>query len=88
MLRRLTAARATEKRGRAYALCAFFFRHIFAAAGNLRFPLSQPQKRHIQPRRYTPFFLKIYGKTGEFKVSEAIKWVIEMMDKDYCLLMF
>jgi hypothetical protein len=27
-------------------------RHIFAVAGNLRFPLSQPQKRHIQPERY------------------------------------
>jgi hypothetical protein len=28
------------------------YRHIFAVAGNLRFPLSQPQKRHIQPERY------------------------------------
>jgi hypothetical protein len=35
-----------------YALCAFFLRHIFAVAGNLRFPLSQPQKRHMQPERY------------------------------------
>jgi hypothetical protein len=31
--------------------------HIFAVAGNLRFPLSQPQKRHKQPERYAPFFL-------------------------------
>ena len=30
------------------------YRHIFAVAGNLRFPLSQPQKRHIQPERYMP----------------------------------
>jgi len=27
-------------------------RHIFAVAGTLRVPLSQPQKRHIQPERY------------------------------------
>jgi hypothetical protein len=25
--------------------------HIFAVAGTLRIPLSQPQKRHIQPER-------------------------------------
>jgi hypothetical protein len=29
--------------------------HIFAVAGTLRVPLSQPQKRHIQPERYAPF---------------------------------
>jgi len=51
MLRRPTAARATQKRSRACALCAFLFRHIFAVAGTLRVPLSQPQKRHIQPER-------------------------------------
>jgi hypothetical protein len=28
-------------------------RHIFASPGNLRFPLSSLQKRHIQPERYT-----------------------------------
>jgi hypothetical protein len=27
--------------------------HIFAVAGTLRVPLSQPQKRHIPPERYT-----------------------------------
>jgi hypothetical protein len=52
MLRRLSAARATQKRSRACALCAFLFRHIFAVAGTLRVPLSQPQKRHIPPERY------------------------------------
>jgi hypothetical protein len=26
--------------------------HIFASSGNLRFPLSSLQKRHIQPERY------------------------------------
>ena len=47
MLRRLSAARATQKSSRACALCAFLFRHIFAIAGTLRVPSSQPQKRHI-----------------------------------------
>jgi hypothetical protein len=42
---------AYEKTQSACGLCAFFRRHIFAVAGNLRFPLSQPQKRHIQPER-------------------------------------
>jgi hypothetical protein len=46
-LRRLTAARATQNSSRAYALCAVLFRHIFAVAGTLRVPLSQPQKRRI-----------------------------------------
>jgi hypothetical protein len=41
-----------EKPQSAYGLCAVFLRHIFAVARNLRFPLSQPQKRHIQPKRY------------------------------------
>jgi hypothetical protein len=40
-----------EKKQSGYALCVFFLRHIFAVAGNLRFPLSQPQKRRIQPER-------------------------------------
>jgi hypothetical protein len=31
--------------------------HIFAVAGTLGVPLSQPQKRHIQPERYEEFFL-------------------------------
>jgi hypothetical protein len=43
-----------------YALCAVFFRHIFAVAGNLRFPLSQPQKRHIQPERYAKLRLNVF----------------------------
>jgi hypothetical protein len=36
--------------------------HIFAVAGNLRFPLSQPQKRHIQPERYVQYALKYFKK--------------------------
>ena len=41
-----------EKPQSAYGLYAVFLRHIFAVAGTLRVPLSQPQKRHIQPERY------------------------------------
>jgi hypothetical protein len=40
-----------------YTLCAFLLHHIFAVAGTLRVPLSQPQKRHIQPERYAQWFL-------------------------------
>jgi hypothetical protein len=40
----------------ACGLCAVFLRHIFANPGNLRFPLSGLQKRHIQPERYAQFF--------------------------------
>jgi hypothetical protein len=46
-----------EKPQSAYGLCAVFLRHIFAVAGNLWFPLSQPQKRHIQPERYVQWGL-------------------------------
>jgi hypothetical protein len=48
---------AYEKTQSAYGLCAFFLRHIFAVAGNLRVPLSGLQKRHIQPERYVQFAL-------------------------------
>jgi hypothetical protein len=54
-----------EKPQSAYGLCAVFLRHIFAVAGTLRVPLSQPQKRHIQPERYAQFFensVRIYKK--------------------------
>jgi hypothetical protein len=43
-----------EKPQSAYGLYGVFLRHIFAVAGTLRVPLSQPQKRHIQPERYVP----------------------------------
>jgi hypothetical protein len=36
--------------------------HIFAVAGTLRVPLSQPQKRHIPPERYAQYALKMVGK--------------------------
>jgi hypothetical protein len=41
------AAWPTKNPSRANALCGVFLRHIFAVAGNLRFPLSQLQKRRI-----------------------------------------
>jgi len=50
-LRRLSAARATQKRSRACALCGILLHHSFAVAGTLRVPLSQLQKRRIQPER-------------------------------------
>jgi hypothetical protein len=48
-----------EKPQSACGLGAVFLRHIFAVAGNLRFPLSQPQKRHIQPERYVQLGLNL-----------------------------
>jgi hypothetical protein len=33
--------------------------HIFASPGNLRFPLSGLQKRHIQPERYVQLVLNL-----------------------------
>jgi hypothetical protein len=36
--------------------------HIFAVAGTLRVPLSQPQKRHIQPERYAKCHQNILKK--------------------------
>jgi hypothetical protein len=51
-----------EKTQSGYALCAFFLSHIFAVAGNLRFPLSQPQKHRIQPERYATFEPKFVKK--------------------------
>jgi hypothetical protein len=42
---------AAKNPSRACALCGIFLRHIFTVAGMLRIPLSQPQKRRIQPER-------------------------------------
>jgi hypothetical protein len=36
--------------------------HIFAVAGTLRVPLSQPQKRRIQPERYAQLQKKFFVK--------------------------
>jgi hypothetical protein len=38
--------------------------HIFASPGNLRFPLSGLQKRHIQPERYVQFARKVSENIG------------------------
>ena len=61
-LRRLAAARATKKPSRANALGGFFLRHIFAVAGTLRVPLSQPQKRRIPMRVIQNFCAKNFFK--------------------------
>jgi len=42
-------------------LCIFTPPH-FAVAGTLRVPLSQPQKRRIQPKRYATYPLTVVGK--------------------------
>jgi nitroreductase len=51
-----------EKPQSAYGLCAVFLRHIFVVAGMLRIPLSQPQKRHIQPERYAKYRPNFFAK--------------------------
>ena len=57
-LRRLMAARVPQNTSRANALSGVLLHHSFVVAGTLRVPLSQPQKRHIQPERYTQFALE------------------------------
>jgi hypothetical protein len=57
MLRRLRRLRGSSRLGR-YAPTDPST-HIFASPGNLRFPLSGLQKRHIQPERYVQFGQKI-----------------------------
>jgi hypothetical protein len=44
------------------------FTHIFAVAGTLRVPLSQPQKRHIQPERYAKCPVDIFVKIVCIKI--------------------
>jgi hypothetical protein len=64
-LRRLSAARATQKRSRACALYAFFLRHIFCALELLRNSFIAHKKRRIQPERYTKIFLpRISGRSA------------------------
>jgi len=45
-LRRLAAARATKKRSRACALCAFFLRHIWGRGRCFATPYCLPQTSH------------------------------------------
>ena len=54
-----SAARATQNTSRRKRLCGVFLRHIFAVAGMLRIPLSQPQKRRI-PRTLCASFAKTF----------------------------
>jgi hypothetical protein len=62
-----------EKPQSAYGLCAVFLRHIFAVAGTLRVPLSQPQKRHIQPGRYVKYGLKCSEYNGNILIMYLTK---------------
>jgi hypothetical protein len=50
--------------------------HIFASPGNLRFPLSGLQKRHIQPERYMTWGLKWFENIWN------IKFTGKMLDKN------
>jgi hypothetical protein len=56
------------------------FRHIFAVAGTLRVPLSQPQKRHIPPERYVQWglnFLKIFWGQILIKIWQTLNIINE-----------
>jgi hypothetical protein len=61
MLSACSALRVPQKSSRANALCGFLLHHIFTVAGKLRFPLSQPQKRHI-PRTLGEIISEILPK--------------------------
>jgi hypothetical protein len=66
------AARATKKRSRAYALCAFFLRHIFCALELLRNSFIAHKKRRIQPERYAkcpPVFFGEYRQKQKKKIK-------------------
>jgi hypothetical protein len=52
MLRAFGATGLRLARSFALLIPTSAYTHIFAAAGTLRVPLSQPQKRHIPPERY------------------------------------
>jgi hypothetical protein len=60
----------SEKPQSGYALCDVFLRHIFTVAGMLRIPLSQPQKRRIQPERYVTFALRFTEKYTKINLTE------------------
>jgi len=75
------AARATKKRSRACALCAFFLRHIFCALELLRNSFIAHKKRRIQPERYVKYGLKwfeleIYRKVIFLLVDKIWDFVI------------
>ena len=60
------AARATKKRSRACALCAFFLRHIFCALELLRNSSIAHKKRRIQPKRYVQYPLTWLTKCQKY----------------------
>jgi len=67
------AARATKKRSRACALCAFFLRHIFCALELLRNSFIAHKKRRIQPERYVQFGLKIVENLSKMQLTNIGK---------------
>jgi hypothetical protein len=90
------AGLACEKTQSACGLCAFFLRHIFTSPGNLRFPLSGLQKRHIQPERYATWRLKFVGvlnkniniKRCNILNSFSIKCLTNIVFIRYCVKIF
>jgi hypothetical protein len=59
--------------------------HIFASSGNLRFPLSGLQKRHIQPERYAQCTLKFIGNYFDKNIDKTIEIyyvVLELYSKN------
>jgi hypothetical protein len=58
-MRTAEAVRAPKNPSRANALCAVFLRHILARRKPAVCFMGGP-KRHIQPERYVPFFLKFF----------------------------
>jgi hypothetical protein len=48
--------------------------HIIAVAGTLHVPLSQPQKRRIQPERYATYLADIFTKN---KKQSRINSIVE-----------
>jgi hypothetical protein len=62
-LRRLTAAWPPQRLGHYATLHSHTVAPAhFASPGNLRFPVSGLQKRHIQPERYAPFAFNFFVK--------------------------
>jgi hypothetical protein len=69
MLSACSALRVPQNPSRAYALCGFWLHHIFSVAGKLRFPLSQPQKRHI-PKTLCEIKIELVGGIFKYKLTK------------------
>jgi hypothetical protein len=71
MLRSLRSFRGSGRLGR--CVPAPPFTHIFAVAGTLRVPLSQPPKRRKQPERYATLNPKILKKNDSTALHGGTK---------------